>query len=233
MQHELILSILVMQSIAVLILEMTYRKRDTESSEPSMVISIRKLIRWLRAMRHNDPVAARAYHVNKEIVKRCAPALQSQADELLALYEEGTPEPDAYQHHHMPYNAWQTAQVPRDNFQLHSMDTGSTFDSRPSQYYPLDHLPAHEDNFDPFYLPDEPTIPMPFGNPFFTDFDHGVPSVNMQGLWTQLGYSNAFDPSLSYLNTSQHNHGGEHSSNVEYPPEQQQQQQHNYCPPRE
>ena len=232
MQHELILSILVMQSIAVLILEMTYRKRDMESSEPSMVVSVRKLIRWLRAMRHNDPVAARAHHVIKGIFKRCAPALRSQADELLALYEEGTPEPDAYQHHHMPYNAQQTAQVPRESFQLHSIDTGGTFGSQPSQYYPLDNLPGYQDNFDPFYLPDEPIVPMPFGNPFFTNFDHGVPFVNMQDLWNPPGYLNAFDPNLSHVNISQDGHDGEHGSNVEHPPEQQQQQQFDYYPPR-
>jgi hypothetical protein len=201
-----------------------------ESSEPSMVVSIKKLIRWLRAMQHNDPVAARAHHVIRGVLKRCAPALQSQADELLASYEERTPEPDAYQHRHMPYNGRQTAQVPRDNFQLYSMDTGSTFDSQPSQHYPLDNLLGHQDNFDPFYLPDEPTVLMPFSNPFFTDFDHGVPFVNMQSLWNQPGYSNAFDPSLSRVNIPQDSHNGEHSSNVEYPPEQQ--QQFNYYPPR-
>ncbi|CAN9174537.1 unnamed protein product [Alternaria alternata] len=216
---------LIMQSIAVLILEMTYRKRGTENSEPSMVVSIRKMIRWLRAMRNNDPVAARAHHVIKEILKRCAPALQSQADELLALYEEGTPEPDAYQHHHMPYNARQTVQVPRDNFQLHSMDTGSTFDSQPSQNYPLGNLPGYRNDFDPFYLPEEHIAPMPFGNPFFTDFDHGVPSIDMQGLWNQPGYSNPFDPSLSHVNTLQDSHGGEHRSNVKFPPEQQQEEE--------
>ncbi|CAN9173970.1 unnamed protein product [Alternaria alternata] len=215
----------IMQSIAVLILEMAYRNREMESSEPSMVVSIRKLIRWLSAMRHNDPVAARAHHVIKRVLKRFSPALQFQADELLDLYEEETPRPDAYQHHYIPYNAQQTAEVPQENFRLNSMDTSSTFDPRPSQYYPLDNLPGHQDSFDPFYLPDEPIVPMPFGNPFFTIFNHGVPFVNMQSLWDQPGYLNDFDLDLSHVDTSQDSHDGGQGSNVEYPPEHQQQQQ--------
>ncbi|CAG5179628.1 uncharacterized protein ALTATR162_LOCUS9381 [Alternaria atra] len=215
----------IMQSIAVLILDMTYRNREIKSSEPSMVVSIRKLIRWLRAMRHNDPVAARAHHVIKGVLKRFSPALQSQADELLDLYEEETPGPDAYQHHYIPYNAQQTAEVPQENFRLNLMNTSSTFDPRPSQYYPLDNLPGHQGSFDPFYLPDESIVPMPFDNPFFTNFNHGVPFVNMQSLWDQPGYLNAFDLDLSHVNTSQDSHDGGQGSNVEYLPEQQQQQQ--------
>ncbi|CAG5138128.1 uncharacterized protein ALTATR162_LOCUS289 [Alternaria atra] len=212
---------------------MTYRNKEMESSEPSMVVSIRKLIRWLRAMRHNDPVAARAHHVIKGVLKRFSPALQSQADELLDLYEEETLGPNAYQHYYIPYNAQQTAEVPQENFRLNSMDTSSTFDPRPSQYYPLDNLPGHQDSFDPFYLPDEFIVPMPFDNPFFTNFNLGVPFVNMQSLWDQPGCLNAFDLDLSHVNTSQDSHDGGQGSNVEYPPEQQQQQQQFDCyPPR-
>ncbi|CAN9468908.1 unnamed protein product [Alternaria alternata] len=195
-----------MQSTAVLILEMTYRSMNTESSEPSMVASIRKLIRWLSAMRHNDPVAARAHHVVKEILERFAPALQSQADELLDLYEEETAELDAHQHHHIPYNAQQTAEVSQENFCLNPVDTSSTFDSWTSQYYPLDNLPEHQDSLDPFYLPDEPTVPMSFGNPFFTNFNHDSPFVDMQSLWNQPGYLSAFDLDLSHGNTSLNSH---------------------------
>ncbi|CAN9184411.1 unnamed protein product [Alternaria alternata] len=195
-----------MQSTAVLILEMTYRSMNTESSEPSMVASIRKLIRWLSAMRHNDPVAARAHHVVKEILERFAPALQSQADELLGLYEEETAGLDAHQHHHIPYNAQQTAEVSQENFCLNPVDTSSTFDSWTSQYYPLDNLPEHQDSLDPFYLPDEPTVPMSFGNPFFTNFDHGSSFVDMQSLWNQPGYLSAFDLDLSHGNTSLNSH---------------------------
>ncbi|CAN9203701.1 unnamed protein product [Alternaria alternata] len=195
-----------MQSTAVLILEMTYRGMNMESSEPSMVASVRKLIRWLSAMRHNDPVAARAHHVIKEILERFAPALQSQADELLDLYEEETAGLDAYQHHHIPYNAQQTAEVPQENFCLNPVDTSSTFDSWPSQYYPLDNLPEHQDSLDPFYLPDEPTVPMSFGNPFFTNFNHDSPFVDMQSLWNQSGYLSAFDLDLSHGNTSLNSH---------------------------
>ncbi|CAN9473366.1 unnamed protein product [Alternaria alternata] len=195
-----------MQSTAVLILEMTYRSMNTESSEPSMVASIRKLIRWLSAMRHNDPVAARAHHVVKEILERFAPALQSQADELLDLYEEETAGLDAHQHHHIPYNAQQTAEVSQENFCLNPVDTSSTFDSWTSQYYPLDNLPEHQDSLDPFYLPDEPTVPMSFGNPFFTNFDHGSSFVDMQSLWNQPGYLSAFDLDLSHGNTSLNSH---------------------------
>lgn len=187
-----------------------------------MAVSIKKLIRWLCVLQHNDPVAARAHHVIWKILKRCAPALQTQADELLALYEEGTLQPHAYQHHHVPHNARQTAQVPQGNFHAYSMDTSGTFDPRPFQYYPLDNLPEYQDGFNQFYTPDEQIFPMPFGNPFLTNFDHDIPLVNMQDLWVQPGPSNTFDPNPPHVDKSQDNHDDRHAPNAEYLPQQQQ-----------
>jgi hypothetical protein len=186
-----------------------------------MVVSIKKLIRWLRAMQHTDPVAARAHHVIRGVLKRCAPALQSQADELLALYEERTPEHHAYQHyhhHHIPHSAQQTAQVPQGNFHLDPTDTGGTFDPQPLQHDALDNLPAYQGDFDPFYPPHELTATMGFASPFFTNFDYGIPFVNMQGLWVQPGPLNAFDPSLPHGNASQDSRDGEHGPYTGYAP---------------
>jgi hypothetical protein len=213
-----------MQSIAVLILEMAYRNGDKESSEPSMVVSIKKLIRWLRAMQHTDPVAARAHHVIREVLERCAPALKSQANELLALYEERTPEHHAYQHyhhHHIPHSAQQTAQVPQGNFHLDPRDIGGTFDPQPVQHDALDNLPAYQGGFDPLYPPHELTATMNFGSPFFTHFDYGTPFVNMQDLWVEPGPSSSFDPNLPYGNTSRTSRDGEHGQNTGYAPQQQ------------
>lgn len=211
-----------MQSIAVLILEMTYGSKHVKSSEPSTTVSIKKLIRWLRAMQHNNPVAARAHDVIRKILKRCAPALQSQADELLALYGEETPQSYAHQHYHTPYNAQQTAQMSQENFQFNPMDTSGTFDARSLPYYSLDNLPGYQDVFDPFYLPEEHIAPMPFSNPFFTNFDHGVPLVNMQDPWIHPGPWNVFDPNLSLMNTPLDVHDGEDGPSTEYSPQQQQ-----------
>lgn len=213
-----------MQSVAVLILEMAYGNKDMESSEPSMVVSIKNLILWLRAMQQNDPVAARAHNVIKGVLERCAPALRSQAVELLALYEERTPELHAYQHHrhdHIPHNAQQTAQVPQENFDLDSRDTSGAFDPQPLQHDALDNLPTYQGDFDPFYPPHEFEATMGFGNPFFMNFDYGVPFVNMQDLWVQPGPSNAFDPNLPQENTSEDSRDGEHGQSTGYAPQQQ------------
>jgi hypothetical protein len=42
---------------------MVYKSKEIKSSDPNIDTSIKKLIRWLRTMQHNDPIAAKAYKV--------------------------------------------------------------------------------------------------------------------------------------------------------------------------
>ena len=93
----------VMQSIAVLLLEMTYKAQDPQNDASATIPSIKKLIRWLQAMQNNDLVAERAYEIIRRILQSCAPPIQAEANELLAsfvggLWEAHVPQnpPDAF-----------------------------------------------------------------------------------------------------------------------------------------
>ncbi|KAF2853841.1 hypothetical protein T440DRAFT_389569 [Plenodomus tracheiphilus IPT5] len=178
---------IIMQSLAVLLLDMAYRGKKTngEQHDPH-IYCIKKLIRWLCAMEPHDPVANRATRVIWKILKTCAPVLQSQADELLAEFVESHNhhEPRKYTPSDKPYadqrhGLWQmvgdsengsSAQVPFSNH--------AAFPLQPTN-------PMQDPRYTP-YLPfttGHYQAPMTFGYPFTTSFDQGAPVVNMQDLW--------------------------------------------------
>jgi hypothetical protein len=78
-----------MQSMAVLLLEMTYNVQGTTEEKFPVVLSIKNLIRWLRALQTNDPVAARAYTIVRQTLGSSAPLFQPHVDNLLALDSDG------------------------------------------------------------------------------------------------------------------------------------------------
>ncbi|KAF2030932.1 hypothetical protein EK21DRAFT_64343 [Setomelanomma holmii] len=193
---------IIMQSMAVLLLEMAYGNKDMRASDPSMTISIKKLIRWLRAMQHNDPVAARAYKVTWKILKACAPTLQAQANELLAMESETSASPEASQYPAATYEEHTTAHWPQADFYNPSIDPNAHFDS--TSYHPqaLDDLAtAFPYGTNTFNSGDQTPSRMVFGNPFFTSFDQGAPVVDIQDLWTsQVTPGRTFGTDLSHLN---------------------------------
>jgi hypothetical protein len=155
---------IIMQSMAVLLLEMTYSNEDPKRDDRSIILSIKKLIRWLKVMRDNDLVAARAFEVIWRILKICAPTLQAEANELLADDKQAASQDD-----HSPYspNAFPqqtTAQWQQTHFPM----PGYLSEASPDSAY-------------------RTQTSMPFGNPFFTSFDQGAPAVNIQQLWTNPG----------------------------------------------
>ena len=208
----------VMQAMAVLLLEMAYRDNDVKNSDPSMTESIKKLIRWLRAMQHDDPVAARAYHVIWKILKGCAPALQSQANDLLALDEKPNPQPQGPRGPQSTFNAQETKQALRRGYYYDPMDATGAFDPQPFQQQPLDDLAGYQDGLHTFFPPDEHLTPMAFGNPFYTSFDQGAPVVNMQDLWGTTEPSSAFDSGVANLNISQNRNEGQMDPDILFAP---------------
>jgi hypothetical protein len=71
-----------MQSMSVLLLEMTYSCQGKKKENPGVLPSIKKLMRWLRAMQGKDAVAARAYAV---VLDSSAPTFRTKVDELFEL----------------------------------------------------------------------------------------------------------------------------------------------------
>jgi hypothetical protein len=213
--------ITVMQSMAVLLLEMAYGNKDMKASDPSMTSSIKKLIRWLRAMQHNDPVAARAYKVTWKILKACAPTLQAQANDLLAMEEEDAPPTNSYQNPSAAYDNPGTAHWPQaEPFDSAMEDTGS-FDPQLFSQSSYDAIAGYPYDSNTFYEADQNPIPMVFGNPFFTSFDQGAPVVDIQDLWASQVTSSTHGTNLSQLNIRQDQHEIPQDSAMDFSPRQQ------------
>jgi len=196
-----------------------------------MAVSIKKLIRWLRAMKSNDPVAGRAYDVIRRILKGCAPSLQSQANDLLALDEDLEPR---HWHAHGPRVVPSDGQTAPNPHQVNLMEMTETFGERNFQQpQSFDTLPnKYQDDLVGYFGQDE-HLPMPtitFGTPFFTNFDQGAPVINMQDLWGDSITANVFDPGLAGMHISQQQ--AEEESMLHNPYLSQQQQQQNYQYPR-
>jgi hypothetical protein len=174
---------LVMQSMAVLLLELAYENKDMEKDYPTMTKSIKKLVRWLRAMKYNDSVASQAYKVVVKIIRASSPTLRAQADDLLALHDDFPPQPEPYQHANAGYDPhqWEAGGQYRDSagpsapapFQQQSIDPWLDYQQDPYLDAPMD----------------ADLTPMSFSNPFLTNFDEAAPMLSMQDLWTMPGAS--------------------------------------------
>jgi hypothetical protein len=179
--------------MAVLLLDMAYANNNKETPNPNIIGSIKKLIRWLRALLYNDPVAARAYQVVCKILKAVAPELQAKANELLSVDNEDDTQPEAP--HYQPAHATQENYMPTLHEEPSAYQTNphGTFNSHPSYSQPFNGPLA----FQPISTPFQPTLndllPMPLGHPFFTSFDQATPFANMQDMWTDSGEFTAFD----------------------------------------
>ncbi|KAL6710500.1 hypothetical protein ACN47E_008548 [Coniothyrium glycines] len=174
---------IIMQSTAVLLLEIAYEGEHIRDEEENIVKCLKKMIQWLRAMQANDPVAARAYNVIWTILKNCSPALQGQADELLAE-DRDSPGISPQQSSPLIHDGYQQT-APRRVVDHASGQGGFPVAVDPqllqSPEPAISGLGTEQyPNYDspPIYQ-----LPMSFGNPFYTSFDQGAPVVNMQNLW--------------------------------------------------
>ncbi|CAO2653872.1 Nn.00g106050.m01.CDS01 [Neocucurbitaria sp. VM-36] len=216
---------IIMQSMAVLLLEMAYRGEHLKDEKMDLVECIKKLIRWLRAMQIHDLVAARAYQVVWRILKTCAPSLQSQANELLAEEPESAhqspPVQPFYTSTKQPYSEpWQPPYYA-------DSQTGdpAALDPRLLQQESLNPLSVDQYDMLPYSTTDPVRLPQAFGNLFVTSFDQGAPVVNMQNLWPPQkieGYYNMpfFDMNLYQNQQNMQNMQGQDNPDTQYSPPQ-------------
>ncbi|KAI4659229.1 uncharacterized protein J4E78_005655 [Alternaria triticimaculans] len=173
---------LIMQSVAVLLLEMAYEGKHLKDERDDILTCIKKMIRWLRAMKVSDPVAARAHDVVYKILNTCAPALREQVKELIADDTGWTSRP-----------AKPTRSAPQS----------TSWEEMPPNFPP----PLSQDHFMdpllPYPLPEQQPTSFAFGNPFMTNFDQGVPLVDMQQLWWQSAPLSHLNFNPSAMNMSQ------------------------------
>lgn len=186
----------VMQTMAVLLLEMAYEGQRLKDEKADILACIKKMIRWLRAMQANDPVASRAHDVVYKILNTCAPGLRDQVKELIADDQPFPSQP--------PVRSEEPTAPPQSE---HWGTTGGgSYPGRTSQEYPP---PLMEGQFAnplyPYPVPDHQSMTFAFGNPFITSFDQGAPIIDMQNLWWQPPPSGnlSLDPSDMVLSQQQ------------------------------
>lgn len=209
-----------MQSIAVLLLEMAYKAGDTNTDAISVVPSIRKLMRWLQAMKNNDPVAARAYEVVWRILKACALILQADANEILALDGDEASQANPLQHPQDTFTEQATTYWQQPDFFHNPMVGSGTLDPSSIRQQPFEPLSDYQPNMYASSSANQNSAPMPFGNPFFTNFDQIVPVANMQDLWAAPQFFDHFETDMSDIVYAQNQEEAPH--NPERDPFQQQ-----------
>lgn len=156
-----------MQSIAVLLLEMSCEIKHVKSQEIDLVACIKKLMHWLHMLQVNDPVAARAYEVVWKILKTCTPPSESQENDLLTL-EGMIPQ----QNGHLPdpnssMEKPRSTQLPRTlsaNLRGDQADIDpNLFESQTMGFFSGDQPGAY-----PSFTPDQIRWPVSFGTAFPT-----------------------------------------------------------------
>ncbi|KAH7410079.1 fungal-specific transcription factor domain-containing protein [Phaeosphaeria sp. MPI-PUGE-AT-0046c] len=182
----------IVQAVAVLLLETSYEKRDHGKTTPDIIEAIKKMLRWLRVMEDNDPVAAKAYRVVRRILKAVAPILQTTADELLR-------QDDPY---HTPVEAGSSFAGPTFNLQsvqqdepvfTPSLHPNMMFDPETFLHQPQGGMAASSHNPSVYSEPHFENQ-FPIGNPFITEFDQYAPFANLQDLWTDTLAPESLDP---------------------------------------
>lgn len=196
-----------MQSIAVLLLEMTYQKKDKGSTQPHITVAIKKMVRWLRAMSENDPVAAKACAVFQRILQGMAPILQAQANDILDRPTVPLTKPDtqSYLDQQPPpaFDSEPSNPAPLPDFFDNTGELSQAADPQYFQHQVNDDIPDY--TYDRNMLPPGPAYPAraPFGNPFFTDFDQNAPLADLQNVWAPLPDGpGGFDPNWMDMDPS-------------------------------
>lgn len=191
---------LVMQALAVLLLEMAYEGKHLKDTKDDIIACIKKMIRWLHVMKFRDPVSARAHAVVYKILNTCAPALREQVKELVADDVDWIPQPT------QPARPARSKGSSKLNPQSDSWNASGGTDF-PQEMPPNFPPPLSQDQFlDPllqYPLPTAQSTPFVFGNPFMTPFDQGVPIVDLQQLWWHSAPFNSLNLDVSGVNPSQ------------------------------
>jgi hypothetical protein len=135
-----------MQSMAVLLLELSYHGSRTPAVLSDIPAYIKKLVRWFRALRVTDAVASRAYDIVVRILEDSNPIFQTVASQILADDEDRGPE---YEPSVLPPDLHETSPS------LPTEEAGAGPGGSYATYYP-------EANLDPLHSPLEPFGPHSF-----------------------------------------------------------------------
>jgi hypothetical protein len=206
-----------MQSMAILVLEITYRGQDANIDDLSITKLIGKLILWLRAMQINDPVAARAYEVLWSILKVSAPTLQAEVNDLLALDGEDVSQAHSVQcpqgiFAEQNTEHWQQT----DSFHDPTVD-GKTFGPGSFQQQPFDPISVNQCNTHAYSLANQNSTSIPYGNASYVGFSENMPIIATQDIWQDNEIYNSFRADGPRPNHAQNRHEVWDDQETDYP----------------
>lgn len=72
-----------MKALTVLLLKMSYGTVYLQEDSEQILLSVKKLIRWLRAIKESDQIAKRAYTLAFGILRKLAPRIKADISNLL------------------------------------------------------------------------------------------------------------------------------------------------------
>jgi hypothetical protein len=180
-----------MQCAAVFLLEVGYQSRHIKENNASITADIQKLINWLHVMQQNDPVAKRAHHVVRQILKNVAPILQDKASELLTAgvadsalggqTSRRLATPDGSQ---STDNDW--AQGNLFDGSVSVTDHQYISQGADQSYYSIPQSSQDPSMYGNFTLEDL-QLSGYFGNPFVNNWDEVTPLAGVQNLWYNIG----------------------------------------------
>jgi hypothetical protein len=173
-----------MQAMAVFLLEMFYRGTHmSKHGNNEIPKNIKKLLRWLRVMRTENPVADRAYKLVINILKSGESQVQEDITDLLAEDEANIDRGNLFAR-------YAGEMAPPSSMPLSNTGEANVFAAGDwqSNYWTGDQF----DNGmpDPFFLPEQFQMPLTFGNPFATNFDQGNPismGIGLDEMWSRSG----------------------------------------------
>ncbi|KAF2107716.1 fungal-specific transcription factor domain-containing protein [Lophiotrema nucula] len=184
----------IMQALAVLLLEMSYRGTYEQEDSKDLFDYVHKLILWLHSMRSTNPIADRAFSVVSDIVKKGDPSSFGVIARRLPS-SNPVPSTDAATHFSHPYlqsnPAVPTEPTPR--FQPNEFDPieWQYLDAEPQQMQrttPFTMSPIQQQAgvfapntmLNPVFMPSNSSSPTTnYGNPFPTGFNR--PSTTFKG----------------------------------------------------
>lgn len=161
-----------MQAMTVFLLETFYRGTHmTKPGNKEIPKCIKKLLRWLQAMRPNNPVAERAYKLIVNILKSGESHVQDDITDLLA-------EDEADIDRGPSFSTYPSATLSPEFLNVFA----------PGQWQPFPYDTTVFPMPDPHFLPEQFQMPITYGNPFLTNFDQQNPfSITIDVLWRNAG----------------------------------------------
>lgn len=208
-----------MQCTTVLLLETTYQSREPSTVDSNILAAIKKMIRWLRAMEENDPIAAKALKVLQKLLRGVAPNLQAVARDLLVSDEDLIP----LVHHVSPERPPRLplSQPTEPSLPL-ELRTDPAILDEPGTTNPQ----AQRDTFglspdmNQIYSSHTQPLAMAFGNPFLTYFDQDMPFAVMEDPWVDSVNPGIFNPDWPVMDASLNRMNEDVDPNADYVPEE-------------